>query len=90
VTAPAPSLRDRIAAAIRPWVLDSGSGAEEAAAVDAVLPLLAAEREAAADLAEDVANEFFAAYDTEQGNGAMAVAARLRARADTTHPGGRL
>jgi hypothetical protein len=47
-----------------------------------------APRQAAADLAEDVANEFFAAYDTEQGNGAMAVAARLRARADTTHPGG--
>lgn len=38
--------------------------------------------QAAADLAEDVANELFAAYDTEQGNGAMAVAARLRARAD--------
>lgn len=51
---------------------------------DALLPLFAAEWEAAADTAEDVANALFAAYDTEQGNGAMAVAARLRARADTT------
>lgn len=42
----------------------------------------AAAYRAAADLAEDVANELFDAYDTEQGNGAMAVAARLRARAD--------
>lgn len=40
----------------------------------------------AADVAEDVANELFAAYDTEQGNGAMAVAARLRARTDAAHP----
>jgi hypothetical protein len=50
----------------------------------ALLPLFAAELAEAADVAEDVANELFAAYDTEQGNGAMAVAARLRARADAT------
>jgi hypothetical protein len=37
---------------------------------------------AAADTAEYVASELLTAYDTEQGNGAMAVAARLRARAD--------
>jgi hypothetical protein len=40
------ALRQRIADAVRPWVLDSGHGAEEAAAVDALLPLFAAEREA--------------------------------------------
>lgn len=93
--APAPSLRDRIAAAaeaaVTAWDADvpgtDGRHLHEVIA-DAVLPLVAAEREAAADIAEDVANELYAAYDTEQGNGAMAVAARLRARADTTHPGG--
>lgn len=49
---------------------------------DVVLSLVIAMCAGAADLAEDVANELFSAYDTEQGNGAMAVAARLRARAD--------
>ncbi|MFE7906454.1 hypothetical protein [Streptomyces albogriseolus] len=34
------ALRDRIAEALRPWVFDSGHGAEEGAAADAVLAVL--------------------------------------------------
>ncbi|MFE7899213.1 hypothetical protein ACFU3E_17120 [Streptomyces sp. NPDC057424] len=89
------ALRDRIAEALRPWVLDSGHGAEERAAADAVLAVLpppvsrADGLREAADVAERVAIKRHEQHEIEREQGALDVMTQLRRMADEAQPGKR-